>query len=711
MSAPPTNAPPARAGARFTRALSRALTPALAFTACLALANAPLTAQQRRVMTFDDLAGVEQVADAQLAPDGRFVLYVVRVTDVAGNRRLATTYVQPVAGGEARAFPDDTTRATEARWSPDGRLVAYVARGQLWVASADGSGRRKLTQLTGGAAGPAWSPVGERLAFTSGVYPDCRDDACNADHAAKAEASKVKAHITDGLMYRHWNQWDDGTRSHLFVVGADGAGLADLTPSATYDVPPGPFGGSDGYAWSSDGRELAYTAKLATADQAWTTDVNVYTVSASGGASTNRTAGNLGADQNPVYAPDGSAIYYVSQRRAGFEADKWRLMRLDRATGVATELLPSWDRSVDAIIPTADGRALLLQAQDRGRTAFFRYQPSAGKGTVSAIVTEGHNGSLTTGANGTMAWMHDDATHPAEVWIGALGDGTVRDAHAITRRNAVRLAGVDLPPLEPFGFRGANGDSVFGWVLKPTNWQADKKYPAILLIHGGPQGAWFDQWHGRWNYQLFAATGSALVIINPRGSTGYGQKFTDGISKDWGGKVVTDLMKGLDAALARNGWIDTARLGATGGSYGGYMTNWLAGHSTRFKALVTHAGVFNLEAMAGATEEQWFTDWEFGGTWMNDQAMATQYRKWSPHLAAAKFKTPMLVMHGELDYRVPIGEGLALFTALQRQKVPSRMVVFPDEGHWIGKPQNQRLWWTEMQGWFARYLAPDRPLP
>ncbi|MBI3789292.1 MAG: S9 family peptidase [Gemmatimonadetes bacterium] len=689
--------------------------------ACLAAACAalvvpnPVSAQQRRALTFDDLAGVEQVADPSLSADGRFVLYVVRVTDLAGNRRVATTYVQPVAGGDARAFPDDTTRATEARWSPDGQRVAYVARGQLWVANADGTGRRKLTQLTGGATGPVWSPNGQQLALTSGVYPACRDEACNADKAAKAEASKVKAHVTDGLMYRHWNQWDDGTRSHLFVVGLDGGAPVDLVPGATYDVPPGPFGGSEGYAWSPDGRELAFTAKLDTQTQAWSTDVNIYTIAASGGTPLNRTPNAKGADQNPVYAPDGKAIYYVSQRRAGFEADKWRLMRLDRATGASVELLPQWDRSTDAIVPLADGSALLLGAQDRGRTAFFRIalkaDGMAAAATPTPLVLDGHNGALGLGANGTLAWTHDDAQHPAEVWTGKLGAGGVTEARAITRRNVVRLAGVDLPALEPFGFKGAKGDSVLGWVLKPANYVSGKKYPAILLIHGGPQGAWFDQWHGRWNYQMFAATGAGLVIINPRGSTGYGQRFTDEISKDWGGKVVTDLMNGLDAAIARNAWIDTAHLGATGGSYGGYMTNWLAGHSTRFKALVTHAGVFNLEAMAGATEEQWFTDWEFGGTWWNATAMQQQYRKWSPHLAAGKFRTPMLVMHGEQDFRVPINEGLSLFTALQRQGVPSRMVVFPDEGHWIGKPQNQQLWWKEMQGWFTRYLMGDRPLP
>ena len=673
----------------------------------------PLGAQAGRVLTFDDLAGVQQVADPQLSPDGRFALYVVRVTDIAGNRRVATSWVQPVAGGAARAFPDDTTHATEARWSPDGRLVAYVARGQLWVAFADGASRRQLTRLTGGATGPVWSPNGDRLAFTSGVYPACREESCNADRAAKVEANKVKAHVTDGLMYRHWNQWDDGTRSHLFVIGVDGSALVDVTGGATYDVPPGPFGGSEGYAWSPDGRELAYTAKLATRDQAWTTDANIYTVPSAGGTAAVRTAANKGTDQNPVYSVDGRFILYVSQARGGFEADRWRLMRLDRSAGTATELLVGWDRSVDAIVPSPDGHSLILQAQDRGRSVVFRSSLAA-DGSASRpvpLVTDGHNVAPVVAANGALAWAHDDAMHPAEVWVGTIEGSAVRNTRALTERNPTRLAGISLNALEAYGFRGANGDSVFGWVLKPANWEAGKKYPAILLIHGGPQGAWFDQWHGRWNYQLFAATGAGLVIVNPRGSTGYGQKFTDGISRDWAGKVVTDLMNGLDAAIARNPWIDTSRLGATGGSYGGYMVNWLAGHSTRFKALATHAGVFNLEAMAGATEEQWFTDWEFGGTWWNSKAMTEQYRKWSPHLAAGKFKTPQLVIHGELDYRVPVGEGLSLFTALQRQGVPSRMVVFPDEGHWIGKPQNQRLWWNEMQGWFTRYLSTDRPIP
>lgn len=687
--------------------------PVAASLVALAAATRPAWAQPKRAMTIDDLLAVQAVADPQLSPDGRFVLYAVRTVAFEANRRLVTTYVQPVAGGAARAFPDDSTRASEARWSPDGQRVAYVAGGQLWVTRADGTERRRLTALTGGASGPAWSPVGDRLAFTSGVYPECRDEACNAARADAAEKSKVKAHVADQLMYRHWNRWDDGTRSHLFVVGADGSGLRDLVGGATFDVPPGPFGGSEGYAWSPDGREIAYTAKLATRDQAWTTDANLYVVPSAGGTPELITGANKGADQNPVYSPDGKWILYQSQKRAGFESDRWRLLAYDRVARTSREELPGWDRNADAYQFVGAG-AVIVQTMDHGRDIFVRL-PRGGSEMVPAPVplrTAHNNNQLSVSSNGmVVAWMRDAAEVPAEVWTGRLENGALVDARALTHLNDALVARLDLSPVEDFWFRGAGGDSVQGFLLKPPGWRADRKSPAILLIHGGPQGAWLDQWHSRWNFQLFAATGAALVIVNPRGSFGYGQKFVDGVSRDWGGKVFADLMNGLDAAIARNPWIDTTRLGATGGSFGGYMVNWIAGHTTRFKALSSHAGVFNLEAMAGATEEQWFSDWEMGGPWWNDAAMKAQYRRWSPHLSAGKFVTPTLVTQGELDYRVPVGESLSLYTALQRRNVPSRLVVFPDEGHWILKPQNQRLWWAEQQGWFKRYLVPDRPLP
>jgi len=671
----------------------------------------PLHAQGRvqRPMTFEDFAAVKNVGDPQVSADGKWVLYSVRTTDVGANKRTSVTKLQPTAGGAARQFPDANTKASEARWSPEGKSVAYIADDQLWVADATGSNARKISSVNGGASGPVWSPTGDRIAFVTGVYPDCDSDACNTERAKAADTAKVKAHITDNLLYRHWNAWTPDSRSHLFVVAADGSGLRDITANARYDVPPGPFGGSEGYAFSPDGKELAFTAKDQGREDAWSTDINVYTVPVVGGTPVAITSSNRGADQNPVYSPDGRTIIYGSLERPGFEADKGRLMAYDRATRVSRELLPRWDRSADSYAFSPGGDAIYISAADRGRDKIFRIARSgSGWRTTPQLLSSGRNNTaLSVSRDGkTLAWLQDATERPAEVFVAATGATGLSGVRQLTHENDALIAQLKLYPVEDFWFIGANGDSVQGFLLKPPQFQPGKKFPVLFLIHGGPQGAWFDTWHGRWNYELFASPGFAVVAINPRGSTGYGQKFVDQITKDWGGLVYTDLMNGLDAALARNPWLDSTRMGAAGGSYGGYMTNWIAGHSNRFKALFTHAGVYNLENMYGGTEEIWFSEWEFGGPYWDKNAMETQYRRFSPHLFAGNFRTPHLVIHGQLDYRVPYIEGVSLFTALQRQGVPSRLIIFPDEGHWIGKPQNQRLWWNEVLGWFGKYLNP-----
>ena len=691
----------------------------LSLAIILASGSQTLDAQQKRAITFDDFAAVRAVADPQVAPDGRSVLYSLRTTDVGANRRTGKTFMAAVAGGAPHIFPADEVNASEARWSPDGRRVVYVAGGQLWIADADGGNRSQVTKLNGGATGPVWSPTGSLIAFTTGVYPDCTTDACSASRDSAAAANPVKAHIANELMFRHWNAWDNGTRSHLFVVAPDGSGMRDLTPGVRYDVPPGPFGGSEGYAFSPDGQEMTYTAKNAGRADAWSTDINLYVVPTSGGAPTVITAANLGADQNPVYTPNGRFIAYASQRRAGFESDRWRLMLYERVTKTTRELLPSWDRNADAYFFAPDMSALYVNTTDAGREKLYRFaleQGTAGAGLVKprgpAIVVGDHNNAaFTLSADGrTLAWVRDAADQPAEVYSAAVTLNGQADTHQVTHENDTLVARLAVNPVEDFWFRGAGGDSVQGFIVKPPQWQTGRKYPTVLLIHGGPQGAWLDQWHSRWNYQMFAANGFALVIVNPRGSTGYGQRFVDDVSKGWGGKVYTDLMNGLDAALARYAWMDRSRLGAAGGSFGGYMVDWIAGHSTRFKALVSHAGPFNLENMNTATEELWFPEWEYGGDFWNPAAMREQYRVYSPHLYAKNFKTPTLVTGGELDFRVPYTEDLSMFTALQRQGVASRLVIFPDEGHWVLKPQNQRLWWSEVQSWLVKYLGSNREL-
>jgi dipeptidyl aminopeptidase/acylaminoacyl peptidase len=678
----------------------------------ISAASTAAQAQQKRPITFEDFSAVRAVSDPQVSPNGNSVLYADRVTYVAGNKRTSTTFLVPTAGGTPRVFPAQNVSATEARWSPDGAHIAYIASDQLWIADASGSNARQLTHLNGGVTGPIWSPAGDRIAFTSAVYPDCSTDACNAAKDKAKSENKVKAHVADELMFRHWNAWDEGTRSHLFTVSIDGNSPVDLTAGAKYDVPPGPFGGSEGYAWSPDGRELAYTAKNQGRADAWTTDLNVYTVPSTGGSPIVITTANKGADQNPVYSPDGRFIAYASQARAGFESDRWRLMVYERSGKTSRELLPTWDRNADAYSFAHDMSAIYVQTTDAGRDKLYRVELERGTAGSSLlkplapkmIIGEHNNTAFTFSKDGNaVVWTRDATQAPAEVYSATLS-ASGATARAVTHENDALVSQLAVNPAEDFWFTGSAGVKVQGFLVKPPNWQAGKKYPAILLIHGGPQGAWLDQWHGRWNYQMFAATGAALVIINPRGSFGYGQKFVDDVSKGWGGKVYTDLMMGLDTALAKNPWIDRNALGAAGGSFGGYMVNWIAGHTNRFKALVSHAGPFNLENMATATEELWFPDWEYGGPFWDPKAMASQYRVYSPHLYVKNFKTPTLVTGGELDYRVPYTEDLSMFTSLQRMNVPSRLVIFPDEGHWIAKPQNQKLWWGEVQGWLEKYL-------
>ena len=681
-----------------------------AFAILIAVAPGTLGAQQRRVMTFEDFASVRAVADPQVSPDGTQILYTVRTTDVAANKRTPRTYIVPVPGGTPRAFPDASTAASEARWSPDGSRVAYTTAGQLWIADASGANARQLTTLSGGASGPVWAPTGDRIAFVSSVYPECDDDACNAMRQKAASENPVKAHIADELLFRHWNAYDEGTRSHLFVVRPDGSDLRDLVPRARYDVPPAPFGGSEGYTISPDGREAAFSAKDAGRESAWSTDVNVYVVPIDGSRPPVAiTAANRGADQNPVYSPDGRLLLYASQQRATFESDRWRLMAYDRAARRSREVAPRFDRWANGYIVLPDSRSVLVSTDERGRNVLYRLSlDSAARstGAPQLILSGRNNTSPSLARDGrTLAWLRDAADRPPEVWAAHVSGAALADAHVVTHENDALVSQLALNPAEDYWYRGAGGDSVHGLVIKPPQLAQGRKYPLLLLIHGGPQGAWLDSWGSRWAPQMFASGGYGVVMINPHGSTGYGQAFIDAVSRDWGGKTYVDLMRGVDAALAKNQWLDSTRMAAAGGSYGGYMANWLEGHTNRFKALISHAGVFNLEAMAGATEEIWFTEWDFGGPWWNPDVMATQYRKFSPHLYAARFRTPMLVLHGELDYRVPYTEGLSLFTALQRRGVPSRLVLFPDEGHWILKPQNSRLWWSEVHRWLAKYLT------
>ncbi len=682
------------------------------FAICMVLiVTVPLFAAGRP-MTIDDLLAVKGVSDPQISPDGSQVVYVVTEPDKATGKNTTSLWLVPATGGQPKQLTTAAGTNNHPRFSPDSKSVLFVSHrsgsNQIWLLPLDGGEAHQLTKLPIDASGPIWSPSGDKIAFTAEVYPGQTPEQTAAKDKEK-EASKSKVRAFDRLMIRHWNAWDEGKRSHLFVVDVKTGDVKDLTPKLEVNTPPAPFGGSSDYAWSPDGNELAFTAEPVR-DLAWSTNTDIWVVPASGGEPRNLTEANKGADGQPAYSHDGAWLGYVSQARAGFESDLWVLKVLDRKTSASYELTKTLDRPVQSFAWSAKPDEIRAIIDDQGTEPIaavaFPVAVTDGQSVTldvpkefPRLVTGGVQSGLTVNAKtGKMVFARHNAATPAEVYVAdADGSGLTQ----LTHHNATLVAELDLPKVEGFNFAGADGDPVHGWLLRPPGFDPAKKYPVVFLIHGGPQGAWHDEWHGRWNYQMFASPGYAVVAINPRGSTGYGQKFTDQISQDWTGRVYEDLMKGLDHALKTYSFLDESRVAAAGGSYGGFMVNWIAGHTDRFKALISHAGVFDLTSKYGTTEELWFPEWEFGGPpWEKPE----QYRERSPSAYVAAFKTPTLVIHGALDFRVPDAQGLGMFTSLQRRGVPSRYVWFPDEGHWISQVHNRVVWWGEVLGWLDKYL-------
>jgi dipeptidyl aminopeptidase/acylaminoacyl peptidase len=663
-------------------------------------------AQSKRPMNFDDLMAVKRISDAQISPDGARVAYVVNDVDKNLNRGKNSIWVVSTGGGSPQQLITSDKSDFSPRWSADGKWIAFLSTRegapQIFVASAanpDGANPRKITNVPEGVNEFSWSPNGKLFAFTTDVYPECQTLDCVAKRGEAEDKSKVKAVIADRLLFRHWNAFKRGKRSHLFVTPVDASGPGnepkDLTPG-DYDVPPFSLGDPTAFDFSPDSSEIVFARNTDKAE-AISTNNDLFIVPVTGGEAKRITGNNPGSDTTPRYSPDGKFIAYRSQSRNGYESDRFRLMLYDRKAGTSKELSTGFDRWVGELVWAPDSQKIFIVAEDRGRE-MIGVAPL--NGVIKPIISGAASSGVTVSADGkTLAFTRSSLTTPAEVFASNADGGNVRQ---LTQTNAALLAQLDLNPAEDFEYVGALKTKSHGFIVKPPQFDKSKKYPMILLIHGGPQGAWLDSWGYRWNPQMFAARGYVTVMINPHGSTGYGQAFTEQISGDWGGAVYEDLMKGVDYVIAQ-GYVDPNRLGAAGGSYGGYMINWMMGHTDRFKALVSHAGIFNTTSMY-ATEELWFQEWEFKGTpWDNPKL----YEKWSPHLYAKNFKTPTLVVHGELDYRVPVGEGLQLFSTLQRRGVPSKLLYFPDEGHWVLKPQNSELWYKTVLDWFDQWLKPN----
>ena len=664
-------------------------------------------AQARHPLTVEEFVQLDRPAEPAISPDGRWVAYTVTATDLAANKGRSDVWLVAADGsGAPRRISTDSLGGHSAKFSPDGRWIAYVsARGgtpEVWIYDVAAGTRRQLTTLSTGADGVLWSPTGRDLAFVSSVYPACADDACNQRHAAAVEARPSKARSYDALLYRHWNVWDDSTRSHLFVVSADGGTPRDLLAGKDWETPVAPFGGSEQYAFSPDGREIAFTTKLFTHDAAWTTNLDVYTVPTAGGEPTLVTVNMPGADQNPVYSADGRYLAFLSQERAGYESDRVRLMVKDRQTGAIREVPHDWDDNIDeyAFLPGGDDIVALSDHHQRNVGLHIVFAT----GDVHQILTTMDPSQLAVASGSaapTMTVVSDALDRPAQVFLWTINHEHPTPPLQLTHLNEGALAHVAMNPGRPFAWVGADGDSVHGLLLMPPNFDSTRRYPAVILIHGGPQGDWSDDFHPRWNAQMFAAPGYVVAMLNPRGSTGYGHRFEAQISRDWGGRVYEDIMKGVDVVAALP-YVDSTRMAAAGGSYGGYMINWLEGHTTRFKALICHDGVFDLEGMWGGTEELWFPNWEYGGPpWLD----RTDYERWSPSRFVQNFHTPELVIHGGLDYRIPDSQAFEAFSALQYNNIPSRLLYFPDEGHWVQKPANRVVWWNTVQAWLAQWIG------
>jgi len=676
------------------------------FPLCVALACGWSTVQAqepaKHPITFDDMIRMHRVAEPQISPDGKWVAYTVTTPDMDANRNASNLWLVPTAGGAALQLTQSGHDSSPV-WAPDGKTLAFLSSrsgtSQVYLLSMEGGEAQEVTHLSTGADIVKWSPDGKTILFTSSVYPDCKDDACNSGRDSEKEKNKVKAHVYEQLLYRHWNHWFEGKRSHLFVTSADGSGTPrDLTPGANYDVPPDERGGPEDINFSPDAKEICFTA-ITDKVEAISTNGDLFIVPVAGGEP-KRITTNPGFDGNPVYSPDGRYIAYHAQLTPEYESDRWRVMLYDRQTGKSENVSEGFDRSADGLAWSSDSKTIYFTAENETLSPVYAMAPRAGA-EPKKIVEDGFNAHISLSGDGkTIVFTRTSLTLPAEVFCAA-SDGT--NVRQVSHQNDSILATLEMNAPETFWFEGAEATRVQAMLIRPPQFDAKKKYPLLVVLHGGPQTMWRNSWGYRWNAQVFSAPGYVTLMINRRGSTGYGQKFTDAITNDWGGKAYMDVMKGVDYTLAKYPFIDGTRMGAVGGSYGGYMADWIATHTGRFKVIVSHASTFDKPAMY-ATEELWFEEHDMQGEpWTNPES----YRKWSPLTYAGelgKFKTPTLVIAGERDYRVPYTQSLELYSALQRQGVPSKLVVFPDEGHWILKPQNAQFWYKTFLDWVGTYL-------
>jgi dipeptidyl aminopeptidase/acylaminoacyl peptidase len=691
----------------------------------------PMPDSLKRAMVLEDMFRVKRVSDPQISPDGQYVAFVVGEVNKPENRVnndiwLVETH-NPASARKIVASPKSDNRP---RWSPNGKTLSFISSRtgtpQIYTlalidilaqsttsANIAVSGKeQQMTNISTGAAQQRWSPDGSMIAFVSSVFPEfstkpfAEADRLHNDKTDAADASKIKARVFDKLLYRHWDSWTDGTRQHIFVMLASGGEPRNLTPGECDAVPNADtFSAGDDYDWSSDSKEIAYTASpVPVREEAWTTNYDIFTVNVQTGARKQVTT-NPAADVYPRYSPDGKLIAFRAQQQAGFEADRWQLMTYDRASGTFASLTKEWDYSVQQFEWMPGGKQIVLEAEENAETPLWLLPLEADKKGVreaKKLVSTGSNSSISIASDGTICFAQAMLTSPAEVATLKM-EMTPKPVNTLRRSTAINAMLLDefaLSQPEKIYYLGAKVKNQ-AWLIRPPKFDPAKKYPVVFLIHGGPQGAWGNSWSYRWNPQIWAAQGYIVVAPNPTGSTGFGQEFVNGVSRDWGGKPYLDIMKCADHVLATYPFADAKRMALAGASYGGYMANWIATQTDRFATIVSHCGIYNFASMYGTTDEIWFEEWEHGKPW---EASGMETEKHSPHTFIQNVKTPMLIIHNGNDFRVPLQEGMQMFTALQRRGIPSKFLYIPDEGHWVLKPQNSELWHTTIFGWLAEYL-------
>jgi len=687
----------------------RLLPLAFLFAASVVVATASMAAPkpaENRAFDVHDLLALKRVSELAAAPDGKHLAYTVRSDDLDANTGRTAIWVQDTTARHAQAqrLTGDRTHDGAPTWSPDGTYLYFLsARSgstQVWRMSASGTEPLQITDLPLDVDSFRVAPTGDRLLVSLAVFRDCADLACTKQRLEAAAHTAAHGVLYDQLFVRHWDTWSDGRRSQLFSIALDAKGLAtakpvNLTAGIDGDVPSKPFGGREDYVFSPDGRQVVFSVRIAGKTEPWSTNFDLFAVAADGGAARNLTADNPAWDAAPAFSPDGTQLAYLAMDRPGFESDRFHLVLMNWSTGVKRALTQDWDRSIANFAWSPDGKTLFATADHLGQHPLWTID--VGSGRSSAITGAGTVEDFSV-AKHQIFFTESTLDHPAEIYSTGFAGGKPQQ---LTGLNQALLAARSLGGYEQFNFPGWHDETVFGYVVKPANFVAARKYPLALMVHGGPQGSLANVWHWRWNAETLAGAGYGVVMIDFHGSTGYGQAFTDSISGDWGGKPLDDLKAGVAAALVRYPWLDGTRACALGGSYGGYMMNWIAGNwPDGFKCLVTHDGIFDNRSMYYSTEELWFPEWEQGGP---EYANPAGYAKFNPVDYVKNWKTPTLVIHGQLDYRVPYEQGLAVFTALQRRGIPSELLYFPDENHWVLKPANRIEWYDTVIAWMNRW--------